>query len=67
MKNALSDWNNAISADSGAGAGLDLSATLGAYGVLLLGIGGVLGGVAILLYALKRPKELRALAASTTH
>jgi len=67
MKNAQNSWNNAINADSGAGAGLDLSATLGAYGVLLLGIGGVLGGVAILIYALKRPKELRALAASTTH
>jgi hypothetical protein len=67
MKNALNNWNNAVSADSGAGAGLDLSATLGAYGVLLLGIGGVIGGVSILLYTLRRPKELRALAASTTH
>jgi hypothetical protein len=67
MKNALNSWNAAISADSGTGAGLDLSATLGAYGVLLLGIGGVIGGIALLLYAWKRPKELRALAATTTH
>lgn len=67
MKSALNSWNNAIAADSGAGAGLDLSATLGAYGVLLLGIGGVIGGVALFIYAWKRPKELRALAASSTH
>ena len=67
MKNALTSWNNAITADNGAGAGLDLSATLGAYGVLLLGIGGVIGGIALFIYAWKRPKELRALAASTTH
>jgi hypothetical protein len=67
MKNALTSWNNAISADNGAGAGLDLSATLGAYGVLLLGIGGVIGGIALFIYAWKRPKELRALAASSTH
>jgi hypothetical protein len=67
MKNALNSWNSAISADSGAGANLDLSATLGAYGVLLLGIGGVIGGVALFIYAWKRPKELRALAAGATH
>ena len=67
MKNALNSWNSAVSADSGAGAGLDLSATLGAYGVLLLGIGGVIGGIALFIYAWKRPKELRALAASSTH
>jgi hypothetical protein len=67
MKNALNNWNSAISADSGAGANLDLSATLGAYGVLLLGIGGVIGGVALFIYAWRRPKELRALAAGATH
>jgi archaellin len=67
LKNAQTDWNNAINADTGTGANQDLGATLGSYGLLLLGIGGLIGGLAVLVYALKRPKELRALAASTTH
>ncbi len=65
FKNAQTDWNNAISADSGSA--VDLGTTLGSYGLLLLGIGGVIAAIAVLIYALRRPKELRALAASTTH
>jgi len=67
LMNAQTDWNNAINADTGTGAQQDIGATLGSYGLLLLGIGGLIGGLAVLVYALKRPKELRALAASTTH
>jgi len=67
LKNAQTDWNNAVNADTGTGANEDLGSTLGSYGLLLLGIGGLIGGLAVLVYAMRRPKELRALAASTTH
>ncbi len=66
LQNAVSLWNQALSAESSKGASLELGTTVGGYGSLLLGIGAIIGGIAATVYALKR-RESRYVAAPATH
>ncbi len=65
FQSALTNWNNAINNENSAGGGLTLGSTVGGWGSLLLGIGAVVVGAAAIIYAIRRPKELRAAAAAT--
>jgi hypothetical protein len=67
MKTAQSDYNQAIQADSSQGGMLDVSATLSGWGTLLLGIGGAVVGVAAIMYAIKRTRELRPSTGTAAH
>ena len=62
---ALNDWNQALSADKSTGGGLELGQTVQGWGFLLLGIGAVVAGVGGIVYAFRRPKELRGMTAAT--
>lgn len=64
---ALNDWNQAVSADKSTGGNLELSTTVQGWGFLLLGIGALVAGLGGILYAIKRPRELRGMAATPTH
>lgn len=64
FQSALSLWNQAISAENSHGGTLELNGTVGGYGSLLLGIGAIVGGVAAIIYAIRRPKIL---STTTTH
>lgn len=63
LQTALTDWNNAVNNENSAGGSLTLGSTVGGWGSLLLGIGAVVVGAAAIIYAIRRPKELRAAAA----
>jgi hypothetical protein len=54
MQNAVSLWNQALSAESTKGASIEQGTTLGGYGGLLLGIGALIGAAAAIIYAFKR-------------
>lgn len=54
LQNAVSLWNQAVSVENSKGASLELGATLGGYGGLLLGIGAIIASIAAIIYALKR-------------
>ncbi|OLE86273.1 MAG: hypothetical protein AUF79_15630 [Crenarchaeota archaeon 13_1_20CM_2_51_8] len=58
FQNSVNDWNSALSTETSTGGGLQLSNTIGGYGSLLLGIGALVGGVAGILYAMRRPKGM---------
>ncbi len=64
LQNAVSLWNQAISADNSHGNTLESNAMVGNYGSLLLGIGAIVGAVGAIIYAVRRPKML---SASATH
>ena len=66
LENAVSLWNQAISAENSKGASLELGAMLSGYGGLLLGIGAIIASIAALVYAWKR-KEPKYISAPTTH
>ena len=52
LKNAQNDWNQALSAESSD----SLATTSSSWGTLMLGIGGLLAGVAATIYAIRRPR-----------
>lgn len=54
LQNAVNLWNQALSTENTKGSSLELGATLGGYGGLLLGIGAIIGGLSALIYALRR-------------
>ena len=64
FQSAVNNWSNAISNENSGGGGLLISSTVSGYGSLLLGIGAIVGGIAAILYAIRRPKML---SATTTH
>ncbi len=66
FQTAANDWNQALSADKSTGGNLELGQTVQGWGFLLLGIGALVAGVAGVVYAMKRPRELRGMAAATT-
>ncbi len=67
LQNAVSLWNQAISAENSHGNTLELNNTLGGYGSLLLGLGAIIGGAAAIIYAIRRPKMLSGATGPTTH
>ena len=68
FQTALNDWNQALSADKSTGGNLELAGTVQGWGFLLLGIGALVAGIGGILYAWKRPRELRGMAPATaTH
>ncbi|HVH14712.1 MAG TPA: hypothetical protein VNA15_03215 [Candidatus Angelobacter sp.] len=66
MQNAVSLWNQALTAENTKGASIEQGATLGGYGGLLLGIGAIIGSVAAIIYAFKR-RELQRVTTPATH
>ena len=66
MQNAVSLWNQAITAENTKGASIEQGTTLGGYGGLLLGIGAIIGGVAAIIYAFRR-RELQRATTPATH
>ncbi len=66
FQTAANDWNQALSADKSTGGNLELGQTVQGWGFLLLGIGALVAGAAGVVYAMKRPRELRGMAAATT-
>ncbi len=68
FQTAANDWNQALSIDKSTGGNLELAGTVQGWGFLLLGIGALIAGLGGMLYAWKRPRELRGTAAATaTH
>jgi hypothetical protein len=66
LQNAVGLWNQAISTESSKGATIQQGAILGSYGSLLLGIGGIIGAIALVIYASMR-RGSRSPSATTTH
>jgi hypothetical protein len=57
---AVSLWNQAVSAENSHGNTLELNTMISSYGGLLLGIGAIVGGAGAIVYAIRRPKQLKA-------
>ena len=63
---AQSNWNQALSSEKSTGGNLELAGTVQGWGFLLLGIGALVAGLGGILYAWKRPRELRGMTTATT-
>lgn len=66
LQNAVSLWNQALTAENTKGASIEQGTTLGGYGGLLLGIGAIIGSVAAIIYAFKR-RELQHVTTPASH
>jgi hypothetical protein len=60
FQSAASFWNQAVSAENSHGNTLELNNGFSSYGSLMLGVGAIVGGVGAIVYAIRRPKALKA-------